>query len=513
MYGWTFRAYCIYGALKLRSLLSILVALLISASFTVNAAVFSWRILGGSGLSGFDSSITSTYHSSPSEACSSAQTKYVGSWTVTGSSVARVSDTSFNCYVKISSGSSNSQLQLSIGRYGDGCDAGQEYDGQTGQCVSPPGDAGTSCDGPEFAGMPAIYNSSGQCVRWDQADTASTCKSLASTGTTFTDIYVAFDGDGNPEKPQVEKLGCAVQVIDVANCKMPVPKCGQGICIEKYVSKCRVGVTFTGEVAGDGNGSGYPVADGSGSEGVCPDGVDCIPADEPVVEESKPCNYMANGQVVGCESSEFKGNPGEMNCGTVNGGPYTCTKKVPTSNGVNIKTDITSEPQADGTTKQTKQDVHTKTICSAPGSCVTQTTTNKTITIMDGNGNTLSQTGSCTGANCSAGKGQTGNCPAGETCDAEEEQQEFNGPQNDDVPGFSESLESFKAKVAGAPLIAGVTAIRMPTGGSCSIGSVNTMIGTISGDGVCQNSHWLDDLYYVFLAMGALGAVRIAMSA
>jgi len=367
-------------------------------------------------------------------------------------------------------------------------------------------------------GMPALYNSQGQCVSWDKADKPALCKSLAKSGTTFTDLYVAFDGDGNPEKPQAEKFGCEVNVVDVAQCKMPVPKCGSGICIEHMVTKCRVGVTFTGNVAGDGNGSGYPVSGGAGEEGVCPEGVDCTPKPEPVVEESKPCNYMYNGQVVQCESSEFKGDPGEMNCGRVNNGPYRCTKKVPQSNGVDIKTKITTEPTADGGTKVTKEDQHTKTVCSAPGSCTTQVTNNKTVIVKDSSGKTVSESGECTGALCDGkGNGKTpskgGNCQPGEECGTEEEGGSFSGPENGEVPGFGESLQSFKDKVAGAPIIAGISAIQMPTGGSCNMSSASTMIGTISGDTVCQNSGWLDPLYYVFLAMGALNAVRILMSA
>jgi len=403
-------------------------------------------------------------------------------------------------------------------RRGDSCQPGETYNSNIGGCEKPAGSAGEECDGPDFMGMPSLYNSQGVCVTWDKADKPALCKSLAKSGTSFTDLYVAFDGDGNPEKPQAEKFGCEINVIDVAQCKMPVPKCGSGICIEHMVTKCHVGVTFTGNVAGDGNGSGYPVSGGAGEEGVCPEGVDCTPPPEPVVEESKPCNYMYNGQVVQCESSEFKGDPGEMNCGRVNNGPYTCTKKVPQSNGIDIKTKITTEPTADGGTKTTKEDQHTKTVCSAPGSCTTQVTNNKTVIVKDSSGKTVSETGECTGALCD-GKGngkkpsKGGNCQPGEECGTEEEGGSFSGPENGEVPGFGESLQSFKDKVAGAPIIAGISAIQMPAGGSCNMSSASTMIGTISGDTVCQNSGWLDPLYYVFLAMGALNAVRILMSA
>ncbi len=400
-------------------------------------------------------------------------------------------------------------------RRGDSCPVNTDYDSQTGECAVPAGEAGEPCDGPELAGMPAIYNSAGACVRWDLADTPATCKALFTTGTTFTDVYVAFDGDGNPEKPQIEKFGCAVQVVDVANCKMPVPRCGAGICVEHSITKCRVGVTFSGEVAGDSNGTGYPISDGPGTEGVCPEGVDCTPPDEPVIEESKPCNYMYNGEVVGCESSEFKGNPGEMNCGSFNGGPYECTKKVPTSNGIDIRTQIKTEAQPDGTTKQTKTDVAKKTVCSAPGSCTTQVTTNTNVTIKDGAGNTLSSSDSCVGPNCSkdgagTGDGET-NCPPGEECE-----EGFGGPENEEVPGFGESLGTFMSAVSGSPIVSAASdAFSIPSGGSCSFQPFTVpILGTLSFQQICSwASDWLAPLRLLMLAVWAIVAVRTFLEA
>lgn len=432
-----------------------------------------------------------------------------------------LSATQANCRMAVVRDSDGFVINPDIGlgnasRFGNTCGDGQ-YDPAIGGCVIPVGEAGQPCDGPDFFGMPSVYNSQGVCVTWDKADKPASCKYLASRGSQPTVINVSFSGDGEPQKPQTEKLGCEVDVVSVAHCKMPVPKCGSGICVELLVSKCQVHVNFTGNTAGE-PGDGYPVSGGPDEEGVCPAGVDCLPKPEPVVEESKPCNYMYNGQVVSCESSEFKGDPGEMNCGRVNNGPYTCTKKVPKSTGVDIRTKITTEPTADGGTKTTKEDEHTKTVCSAPGSCTTQITNNKTTIVKDSGGKTVSETGECTGALCDGnGNGKTpskgGNCQPGEQCGNEEEGGSFSGPENGEVPGFGESLQSFKDKVAGAPIIAGINAIQMPAGGSCSMSSASTMIGTISGDTVCQNSGWLDPLYYVFLAMGALNAVRILMSA
>lgn len=80
-----------------------------------------------------------------------------------------------------------------------------------------------------------------------------------------------------------------------------------------------------------------------------------------------------------------------MNCGTVNGGAFTCTPKVPKSNGIEIGTTVTEVTNSNGTKTETKTDVAKVTNCAGYNSCTTTQTTNKTVVIKDGSGNTQSK--------------------------------------------------------------------------------------------------------------------------
>jgi len=398
-------------------------------------------------------------------------------------------------------------------RRGASCEPGETYDPNIGGCESPPGNPGESCeeDQPALTGFGRIQNSEGQCVDFTRADTPSQCKNLGGR-TGFTDIYVTFDSDGNPQTPPPTTVqGCETTVVDVAHCKMaPVRNFATGGQIQSSVNKCRVGVAFSGKTSDDGD---FAVAKSPNDEGACDPATECAnPDPAPIEKEERPCTYTTDGEGRRvCHSSNFDYKPGESNCGSVNG-TFQCIGKAPSATGVDIRTSVTETNNPDGSKTIVKEDVATHTNCVGAYSCTTQTTNNKTVTHKDGNGNTVSENTTCTGANCGKGMGDKANCKPGEDC-SKEEGEEFGGPENEEVPGFGEALEGFKAKVEAAPLIAGVKGISMPSGGSCSMSSASTPIGTISGQGVCDNSSWLDPLYAVFLAMGALNAVRILMSA
>uniref|UniRef100_UPI001C483D87 hypothetical protein n=1 Tax=Pseudomonas sp. RW407 TaxID=2202894 RepID=UPI001C483D87 len=266
-------------------------------------------------------------------------------------------------------------------RYGSGCPAGSEYDVSTGLCNVPSPDAGQVCDSNKQADeMPKITNTAGECVMFSNADQAARCKYGSSQGTKIMDFWITFDSDGNPQSPpNPEKFGCKVDVLSVAQCKMPAPSCKDGICVEKQVAKCKVAASFTGEVAGNGGSLtvGNPQ---TGSEGVCPDGTDCTPPDEPKTKDDKQCNYTtdAEGRKV-CDSRQFNGDPGAVSWGEVNG-QWVPIVKAPTANGIDISTKIDTTPNSDGSSTSTKTDVATKYNCaSGYASCsVTQTTTTTT---------------------------------------------------------------------------------------------------------------------------------------
>jgi hypothetical protein len=101
-------------------------------------------------------------------------------------------------------------------------------------------------------------------------------------------------------------------------------------------------------------------------------------------------------------------------------------------------------------------------------------------------------------------------CKTGEECSDEE----FQAPELDaDVKDFATSTKDFFTSVQQAPLVQQVQGISVPDGGSCSFPSASTSIGEINVDFICDHSNWLNDLYPVFLAIWALAAVRVLMSA
>lgn len=399
---------------------------------------------------------------------------------------------------------------FNLQRYGDSCPSDTEYNSATGECAAPPGNPGEACEkeGEALTGFGFIQNSEGQCVDFARADNSSQCKSLGGKSG-FTDIYVTFDDDGNPQNPPKTTVqGCATTVATTAHCtKAPARKFETGGSIQYSVNKCRVAVSFTGETAGPGP---LAVSTGPEDEGVCDPATDCPdPQPGPIENESKPCVYTEDGEGRRvCDSSSFNYKPGESSCGTVNG-EFKCVGKAPTANGVDISTTITEKNNPDGSKTVTKKDVATTTQCIGAYSCTSQTTTNTTTTVKDGAGNTVSESGSCTGPACSdKGQGGMDSCALGAECSEEEE--EFSGPENEDAAGFGESTQSFVDRVSGAPIIAAARGLTFSGGGSCSFGSFSVpILGTLSFQPMCAwAADWFAPLRALMLCLWGLVAVR-----
>lgn len=408
--------------------------------------------------------------------------------------------------------------EFRVSRKGDSCEEGATYDPATGVCKGLSPDRGLVCEaGGGLNGMDKVYNSDGQCVSLEQVDTPATCKYLAGKGTVSTRIFVTFDDDGQPNQVPVNRLGCVANPITLANCKQPVAIAKDGISIQHGGSNCTVDVSFTGEPFETGATSPYPMGDpAKGEQGMC-EKADCVVPDAPTVTDSKPCNYMSNGQVVGCETTQFQGNPGEMNCGTVNGGPYTCTSRPATSKGTSVKTEIKTTANSDGSQAVTKDDTHTEVKCIAPGSCTTTVTKTTNVTIKNGAGETTSSTTTCTGSKCASSTNPDadgdglGDCV--KDC-SEEEDGTFNGPDITEAKTVQESTQAFMSSVKGSPLMTSLSSISVPSGGSCHFGSANLGFTEVNFDVMCDL--WSDIsgvLGAVFLAGWALLAVLIVMRA
>lgn len=413
----------------------------------------------------------------------------------------------------------NSLGSMNIGRSGDSCPEGGIYNTTLGRCDIPDGD---ECGPVDNTGFPQIKDGGGVCVPALRADKPSFCRYLGTRGSTRTELYIKYSGDV-PQPPDVSGIGCKANPVSVAHCKLPAPKppvCTNGVCIELPPTggKCQVFVTFTGEPALEG-GDGYtpPVADVDNEEsGFCDDPNGCAPADEPVLKESKPCNYMHDGQVVGCESSAFEGKPGEVNCGTFQG-KFQCITKPASSNGVNIKTDIKTTDNGNGTTTETKTDTVTQVKCETPGSCVTNVTNNKSVTIKGPNGETLGQSGECVGPACSTGgKGDAdgdglGDCITG---NCEEQEGTEVGAQ-----GWHEGLEltaggvlgDFASRVQAAGVVQGAQQFfTVNASGACPVWSASVWVFDVTLDQHCTTEVPWDLIRAVLLACAGFVAFRWA---
>lgn len=410
-------------------------------------------------------------------------------------------------------------------RYGNSCPSNTTYNSQTGQCEAPLPPGGEKC-GEEVIGntkFTKITTSTGECVRLEMADKPSQCN-FAKNSVREVSTTVQFDSNGVPSgPPSIDAFGCVAVPIGPSpykNCKAAAPRsevCNNGVCVElgDAPSKCNVAVQFTGETGdGDFGFTGNP-DDGVGP---CDPDTDCTPSTPPIETDRQPCTYQTDAEGrQSCVSFDYKGVPGESSqCGEVNGQMQCIAKRPPTSNGTQIDTKVETKPNPDGTTTTTKTDIRTDVICSGPNACQSVTTKTTNVTIKDGNGNTTSSDTKCEGAKCASGIGKGDGTGTGDgdcivNCD--DENGEVSAPELGEVASYAESIQSFQSAIEGSPIMSAVSSIAVTGSGSCNMGSTNTAIGTISLDYICNNSNWLDDLYFVFLAVWGLAAVRVLLSA
>lgn len=235
------------------------------------------------------------------------------------------------------------------------------------------------------------------------------------------------------------------------------------------------------------------------------------------ITKDKPCQYIEQADgTLRCDSEKSTEKEGQS-CGTVNG-VKKCYDTKPTKNGIDIKTEVKTETKPDGSTTTTKKDTATKTTCSGINSCTSTTTTTTTTTDKDANGKVNSVSGICTGAACPDkntnpdGDGDGfGDCVGGDCSSTGGGP--VGSPELEEVPGFAETTSTFTGRIAAAPIMTAINGIRLNGSGSCSMTGTTTMIGSVDASAFCDNSSWLDSLYYVFLAIHALAAVRVFLSA
>lgn len=355
-------------------------------------------------------------------------------------------------------------------RNGTGCQPTYIYNSATGGCEAPPPD---ECPGKTGVSSP-----------------------FAKSGSFNDGYYSSSGGWGAPAQDGCFD-GCTASTVN--------QKCTGNLKTSTY--KCRGTMTYTGANC---TTSPAPEVDET---------TDTSRPEPEAYKDQTPCNYTTGptGSLV-CTSSNTEGKEGQS-CGTVNG-VQTCIDTKPTQNGIEISTKIETSNNADGSTTTTKTDTANSTNCTGINQCTSSTTTTTTTTVKDGNGNTTSVTGSCTGPQCPDtntnpdGDGDGfGDC-IGDDC-GEGGGAGVEGPELEEVPGYGDSLETYWSAIQGAPIVAAVTAISLPAGGNCPVYTETIeYIGTVSTATACDlASGLLTPLHYLFLAIWAFVAVRTTMTA
>jgi hypothetical protein len=287
------------------------------------------------------------------------------------------------------------------------------------------------------------------------------------------------------------------------------------------VGAMECGSSATGEFScwGTGTYTGTSLAEQEGG-GVQDCTENCTPPDPKATTNDQQCTANGSGGftcTTSSSSSEFAAS--ECTVGSVGGSTgYVCVQPdyVPESAAA-TKTDNTTVTQnPDGTTTTTVTSSTDNTYCSG-GGCTTTTTTTTGSTTTDAAGNVLGKTEDCTGPNCAG--------PTDET--KEEEPEEFTAPSAytapdasaampvlEEVPTYAETLASFKNRLGNAPLVAGLSNIAVPSGGSCDIGSASLFGGSISFNHFCEIApSILSGLTYLFLSIWAWAAIRLFFTA
>lgn len=194
--------------------------------------------------------------------------------------------------------------------------------------------------------------------------------------------------------------------------------------------------------------------------------------------------------------------PGKMACGEVNG-KFQCLPKTPAPGQVErtTRTETVERPNADGSKDTTTTTTTTTTTCSGVNACKTTTTTTVNNSHTQADGTPGPESSTCTGPGCDN--------------PAEEETEEANeAPELEEAGTFGGAAKAFYDRIQSAPIVDAVRGVGLTGQGSCSMPSTTVhMLGTISLQSMCDDSHWLDPLRPIFLAIFGLAAIRVLMSA
>lgn len=381
------------------------------------------------------------------------------SYTIT--SVVRITDTKYVCYYKRGTYNGN----WSADRRGSSCPAGTVY-------------------------TPTVTDGSSQCVPEDPTPDCSSKK----------DEEYPFSKSGAAPDNYVSLIQLVPGGAYSVSAK--TEGCMSGCAVSTADQKCVARTNGLYRCAGTARNLGVACpANTTDTVGVEETRTD---PDPQTIKEGEECTYVTQPDgTKTCSSSNFVEKEGQ-HCGEYNG-KRICVDTQPTKNGISVVTTVKSETGTDNKTTVTKTDEATKTTCTAVNTCTSTKTTSVTTTVTDANGKTTTSS-KCEGELCPKGGG-IDRC-TDDNC-TDDSGFEHNG---EDVPGFGESLSDYYSRLKGAPLFAAVAGVTVGSG-SCSMGSVSTMVGNVDLDVICSKSSWLDSLYPVMLALWGFAAIRVFLSA
>lgn len=438
-----------------------------------SAANYSWYVYGINGPG---------VYASPDSACSAAMSSFSG-----GSNPATSYDIfgpfdgglRFICRIYTASGWSNYDTY----RDGTSCPDEHTYNSQTGECIAD--------------------NPPDPC-----ADKAGESEPYRKSGSRGDGFYDTVQSGG-------KTYGVTPNQACVSSCEATlVTNCVYTISANTYI--CLGYAHFTGESCTAGPTS--------------PEQVENYYDQEPEVKNTEePCVYQQDAEGrLHCVSKSVVETQGQ-NCGTA-GVPgeeqLRCFPKQAELDDKQIDTKIEEAPEPDGGKTTTKTDTATVTKCKGTSDdCTTTTTTTTTTTKTDGSGTTTKTEVTCKGSDCGSGSSGGGGGGGGDgsgslqgctdnDCTASGGSGS-GGPDLEEAPGYGDSLSGYFTRIQSAPIVAAVTAISIPAGGSCPVfNETIEYIGSVSTATACDLADsLLGPLRYLFLAIWAFVAIRTTMSA
>lgn len=239
------------------------------------------------------------------------------------------------------------------------------------------------------------------CVKFTESQGDAPCAYIASQnpsapGTSYT-VAGVLDKGGNAVAPPSfadSSLSCQVKTISSSECTINV----QGA----------VSCNVMGKLTGKANGAGT----NNVKDATCTAEKPCERKVPEITTTQAPCIPVGNGAGgSSCTETKKTEAQGSQNCGLVNG-IYKCITRLPRSNGIGIKTNISKQNLPDGSVQVTTVKNSTHTVCSDVKTCTEKTSTTTTNTITSPSGTTKTEA-SCKGTCTPDGHGLESNPNAG----------------------------------------------------------------------------------------------------